>query len=192
MLDINRHLHIRRSPGYFALKQDVEDFLYREMELLDERRFEEWLELFAEDLVYFMPMRRNVRHGYHEDDENTREGQGISWLEEDKWTLTKRVEQIRTGIHWAEEPLSRICHIVTGVMLADAKPDPTSATEVVVRSRFLVYQNRGETENYTLIGKRIDTLRRAETAHGPDWRIRRREIILDQNMLLAKNLTAFF
>ena len=60
MLDLNRHLAIRRAPGYFALKQDVEDFLYREMELLDERRFEEWLELFAEDLVYFMPMRRNT------------------------------------------------------------------------------------------------------------------------------------
>ena len=192
MLDMNRHLQIRRTPGYFALKQDVEDFLYRETELLDERRFEEWLELFAEDLVYFMPMRRNVRHGYHEDDENTKEGQGISWLEEDKWTLTKRVEQIRTGIHWAEEPLSRICHIVTGVLLMDAKPDVANANEVVVRSRFLIYQNRGETENYTLIGKRTDTLRRVEAAHGPDWRIARREIILDQNVLLAKNLTAFF
>ncbi len=192
MLDMNRHLQIRRTPGYFALKQDVEDFLYRETELLDERRFEEWLELFAEDLVYFMPMRRNVRHGYHEDDENTKEGQGISWLEEDKWTLTKRVEQIRTGIHWAEEPLSRICHIVTGVLLMDAKPDVVNANEVVVRSRFLIYQNRGETENYTLIGKRTDTLRGVETGHGPDWRIARREIILDQNVLLAKNLTAFF
>ena len=75
---------------------------------------------------------------------------------------------------------------------AAAKPAPASATEVVVRSRFLVYQNRGETENYTMIGKRIDTLRRVDTAHGPDWRIARREIILDQNVLLAKNLTAFF
>jgi 3-phenylpropionate/cinnamic acid dioxygenase small subunit len=192
MGNMNRHLEIRRSPAYFALKQDVEDFLYREADLLDERRFEAWLDLLAEDLVYFMPMRRNVRHGMHEEQENTVQGQGISWLDEDKWTLTKRVEQIRTGIHWAEEPLSRICHMVSNVQLLDARPDAESASEVVVRSRFLIHQNRGEYETYTFVGKRTDTLRRVASDAGGDWRIARREIILDQNVLLAKNLTAFF
>ena len=41
---------------------EVQDFLYREAELLDERRYEEWLDLFTEDARYFMPMRRNVPH----------------------------------------------------------------------------------------------------------------------------------
>ena len=188
MGDMQRHLELRRNPAYFTLKQDVEDFLYREADLLDERRFEDWLELLAEDLVYFMPMRRNVRQGHHDEHENTVQGQGISWLDEDKWTLTKRVEQIRTGIHWAEEPMSRVCHMVTNVQLLDARPDVETANEVVVRSRFLIHQNRGEYETYTFVGKRTDTLRRA----GGDWRVARREIILDQNVLLAKNLTAFF
>ena len=190
MGDLLRHLEIRRSPAYFALKQDVEDFLYREADLLDERRFEDWLELLAEDLVYFMPMRRNVRQGYHDEQENTIQGQGISWLDEDKWTLTKRVEQIRTGIHWAEEPMSRVCHMVTNVQLLDARPSVEAASDVVVRSRFLIHQNRGEYETYTFVGKRTDSLRRH--ASGNDWRVARREIILDQNILLAKNLTAFF
>ena len=44
------------------LKEEIEQFLYREAELLDERRYEEWLELFTEDAHYFMPMRRNVPH----------------------------------------------------------------------------------------------------------------------------------
>src|SRR5690349_5319537 len=35
----------------------VEQFLYREARLLDERRFHEWLELFTEDLRYWMPVR---------------------------------------------------------------------------------------------------------------------------------------
>ena len=192
MGDMNRHLEIRRNPAYFALKQDVEDFLYREADLLDERRFEDWLNLLAEDLVYFMPMRRNVRQGMHDEHENTLQGQGISWLDEDKWTLTKRVEQIRTGIHWAEEPMSRISHLITNVQLLDARPDVESAKEVVVRSRFLIHQNRGEYETYTFVGKRTDTLRRAGAAVDGDWRVARREIILDQNVLLAKNLTAFF
>ena len=45
------------------LKFEIEEFLYQEAELLDERRFEEWLELLTEDVRYFMPIRRNVKFG---------------------------------------------------------------------------------------------------------------------------------
>jgi 3-phenylpropionate/cinnamic acid dioxygenase small subunit len=38
---------------------EVEQFLYREARLLDERRFHEWLELFTEDVRYWMAGRRN-------------------------------------------------------------------------------------------------------------------------------------
>src|SRR3546814_11557379 len=42
-----------------TLKERVEDFLSYEGELLDERRFDEWLELFTEDARYWMPLARN-------------------------------------------------------------------------------------------------------------------------------------
>jgi 3-phenylpropionate/cinnamic acid dioxygenase small subunit len=171
-----------------ALTYELEQFLYLEAELIDERRFDEWLELLADDLVYFMPIRRNVKYGQHAERENTREGEGISWFEEDKWTLTKRVEQIQTGLHYAEEPLSRVCHMISNVRLVDAKPSAEAPDTVTVSSRFLVYQNRIEYETYTFVGKRLDTLRR--TAEG--WQIVRREILLDQNVLMAKNLSTFF
>src|SRR6185369_8732867 len=106
-----------RDPRYYQLKQDIEEFLYREADLLDERRFDEWLSLLADDLVYFMPIRRNVKYGEHAEHENTRQGEGISWFDEDKWTLAKRIEQIQTGVHYAEEPLSRVCHVVTNVRI---------------------------------------------------------------------------
>ena len=169
------------------LRAEVEDFLYLEADLLDQREFKAWLDLLAEDISYFMPMRRNVKFGQHEEKENTRLGQGISWFDEDKWTLTKRVEQILTGVHYAEEPLSRITHMVSNVRILDVQ-DVEGIQVVTVQSRFLVYQNRVEHENYTFNGRRTDVLRR--TAEG--WRITKREIILDQNVLLAKNLTAFF
>ena len=178
------------APGRakWELTQEVADFLYREADLLDGRRFREWLDLLAEDLIYFMPIRRNVKFGQQADREDTRQGEGISWFDEDKWTLGKRVEQILTGVHYAEEPLSRVCHLVSNVRVLEARPTPEVAEEVVVGSRFLIYQNRVEYENHTFIGRRTDTLRRA----GEDWRIARREIILEQNVLLAKNLTIFF
>jgi 3-phenylpropionate/cinnamic acid dioxygenase small subunit len=177
-----------RGLPYFELKNQAEEFLYEEAELLDQRRFVEWLDLFTEDLVYFMPIRRNVKFGEHAARENTREGEDISWFEEDKATLSKRVEQINTGIHWAEEPLSRICHVVSNVQLVEARPSVEDANEMVVRSRFLIYQNRVEYESYFFVGKRTDLLR----MENGQWKNSRREIILDQNVLLAKNLTVFF
>jgi 3-phenylpropionate/cinnamic acid dioxygenase small subunit len=169
-----------------VLRHEVEDFLYREAELLDARRYEEWLALFTDDARYFMPMRRNVPHDAT-DREFTREGADVNWFDEGKDTLSRRVRQIGTGIHWAEEPPSRICHIVSNVDVVRATPPDGEATEVDVRSRFLVYRNRVETETDLLVGKREDRLRRVDGA----WRIARRKIVLDQSVLLAKNLTFF-
>src|SRR5277367_6051656 len=149
-----------RPLAWYQLRQEIEDFLYQEADLLDQRRFKEWLELLAEDLVYFMPIRRNVKFGQHAEHENTRQGEGISWFDEDKWTLTKRVEQILTGVHYAEEPLSRITHMVSNVQIKGARPDVDRASEIDVTSRFLIYQNRVEYETYTFVGRRNDTLRR--------------------------------
>ncbi|HEX5049104.1 MAG TPA: aromatic-ring-hydroxylating dioxygenase subunit beta, partial [Gammaproteobacteria bacterium] len=47
--------------------------------------------------------------------------------------------------------------------------------------------NRVETETDILVGRREDQLRR----NGAGWLLARRKIILDQNVLLSKNLTFF-
>src|SRR5215469_4839501 len=178
--------HDARIQG-LMLRQEVEDFLFHEAELLDERRYREWLDLLADDIRYWMPMRRNVKYG-EEEREFTRERQDIAWFDEGKDTLIRRVKQIQTGIHWAEEPVSRISHLVTNVQLVEATPSVEAAPEVTTRCRFLIYRNRVETETDILVGKREDVLRR----EGDDWRIARRKIVLDQNVLLSKNLTFFF
>ena len=179
------------------LAQDVAEFLYREAELLDERRYEEWLALLADDIRYWMPMRRNVKFGEGER-EFTREGTDIAWFDEGKDTLTRRVRQIQTGIHWAEEPQSRIAHLVSNVQVVEVSPSLAEPQEVAVKCRFLIYRNRVETETDLLVGKREDTLCRGGNGRGgnaqgaSDWQIARRKIILDQNVLLSKNLTFFF
>jgi 3-phenylpropionate/cinnamic acid dioxygenase small subunit len=168
------------------LVQEIAQFLFAEAELLDERRHDEWLALLADDIRYWMPMRRNVKYG-DTTREFTRETEDISWFDEGKDTLTRRVRQIQTGIHWAEEPQSRISHMVSNVQLVSATPDVAAPREVVTKSRFLIYRNRVETETDILVGRREDSLRR----HGAGWLLARRKIILDQNVLLSKNLTFF-
>ena len=169
------------------LKQQIEDFLYHEAELLDERRYEDWLTLLTDDVRYWMPMRRNVKFGELER-EFTREGQDINWFDEGKDTLTRRVQQILTGVHWAEEPLSRLCHMVSNVQLLHVQPSVVEPAEVTVKCRFLIYRNRVETETDLLVGKREDVLQRVDE----QWKIRQRKVVLDQNVLLVKNLTFFF
>jgi 3-phenylpropionate/cinnamic acid dioxygenase small subunit len=170
------------------LKHEIEDFLYREADLLDERRYDDWLALLTDDVRYWMPMRRNVKVDDLAERELTRERRDIGWFDEGKETLTRRVRQIQTGIHWAEEPVSRISHLISNVQLLEVNPSRGEPAEVTVKCRFLIYRNRVETETDILVGKREDKLRR----DGSDWRIAHRKILLDQNVLLSKNLTFFF
>lgn len=169
------------------LHRSVEAFLHEEADLLDDRRFDDWLALCCEDIRYWMPLVRNVQYGKAEM-QFTRERMDTAWMDEGKETLRQRVQQLKTGIHWAEEPQSRVSHLVTNIRVLEAKPSLDEAREVLVKSRFLVYRNRLEDEVDLYVGKRKDLLRR----EGASWRIARREIYLDQNVLLSKNLTTFF
>lgn len=164
------------------LLREVEQFMFHEADLLDWWRLDEWLDLLHEDLQYVMPMARNVPAAQR-DLQYTAVGREIAWFDEGKHLIEQRVKQIRTGVHWAEEPLSRISHLVTNVRLLAARTD-----EVDVSSRFAVYRNRMERETDWYVGKRRDTLRRVDGM----WRLLKREIYLDQNVLLPKNLTIFF
>ena len=66
-------------------------------------RFNDWIELVADDIHYHMPVRRNVKFG-EQARENSSSDSEISWFDEGKRTLAGRVRQINTGLHWAEEP----------------------------------------------------------------------------------------
>ena len=88
----------RRLLDRLRLKEEIEAFLYHEAELLDERRYEEWLALFTDDVHYWMPMRRNVPADELAR-EFTRDGRDVNWFDEGKDTLTRRVKQIGTGVH---------------------------------------------------------------------------------------------
>ena len=174
--------------------REVEQFLYREARLLDERRFHEWLELFADDVRYWMPVRTSrypksskaiaiLDPGRYEEEELSKEDE-LAIFDETKETLGRRIARLDTGMAWAEDPPSRTRHLISNIEL---EPGETAA-ELRVYSNFLVYRNRAETEQDFYVGARQDVLRRVDAA----WKIARRKIILDQNVLLAKNVSVFF
>ena len=165
------------------LREEIEQFYFHEAALLDERRFDEWINLIADDIHYHMPIRRNVKFG-EQARENTSSLSEISWFDEGKRTLAGRVRQINTGIHWCEEPFSRIRHIISNVRVTEVNGD-----EINVASNFFVWQNRLRDEVNLFVGAREDILRRDEETQ---WKIAKRLILLDQNVLLAKVITTFF
>ena len=172
--------------AYLDLIREVEEFFHAEADLLDERDYDEWLDLLTDDIVYWMPMRKNV--SYKNRDTDTTAEDDIAWIHDDKETLIKRVRQIQTGVHWADEPISRISHLITNIRLAEPVSSLAEGEKLTTKCRFLVYRNRLETETDLLIGRREDTLTRIDGK----LRVARRKIILDQSTLLAKNLTMFF
>lgn len=166
----------------FQLQAELAEFLYFEADLLDERRYEEWLDLLAEDYQYSVPLRMNVAFADNDERNQTRPGSEICWFDEGKETTASRVAQLMTGLHWAEEPVSRVSHLVTNIRVVSV-----ALPEVRLSSRFLVYRNRVSDETDFLVGRRKDTLRRV----GDSWQIVQRELLLDQTVLLAKNLSIF-
>jgi 3-phenylpropionate/cinnamic acid dioxygenase small subunit len=175
------------------LIREVEQFLYREARLLDERRFHEWLQLFADDVRYWMVTRSNLyprsskaiailNPGRNVDE--TTEDDGLAILDETQKTLEGRIARLETGMAWAEDPPSRTRHLIANIELA---PGGTPS-EFGVYSNFIVYRNRSETEQDFYVGTRRDTLRRIDGV----LHISSRKITLDQNVLVAKNISIFF
>lgn len=164
------------------LTAEVADFLYQEADLLDERRYAEWLDLLSEDYQYSVPLRLNVHYDDVAEREQTRAGADVCWFDEGKPTARQRVAQLATGRHWAEEPVSRVTHLVGNVRL-----ESTTLPEVDVSCRFVVYRNRVADETDFLVGRRRDRLRRTDDG----WQVCRRTLLLDQAVLLAKNLSVF-
>ncbi|MGH2585141.1 MAG: 3-phenylpropionate/cinnamic acid dioxygenase subunit beta [Dehalococcoidia bacterium] len=166
----------------------VEQFLYREARLLDDRRFRDWLPLLTDDISYTMPTRFNrLREGPNEQWEVEKELDELCFFEETKDSLSARVERFYSGMAWAEEPPSRTRHLITNVEVLDTGTED----EVLVYSSFLTYRSRLEgredDENF-FVGRREDTLRLVDGG----WRLARRRIITDAIVMNAPNLSIFF
>jgi 3-phenylpropionate/cinnamic acid dioxygenase small subunit len=163
-----------------ALWLELMHFYIHEAWLLDERKLKEWLDLFTDDVLYFIPRRKNVlRREAHR--EVTPLGD-LALIEDDRRYLEMRVARLDTGMAWGEDPPSRTRHLIGNLAV-----EPLSGGEVKAKTAFLVYRSHLETDHQLLAGSREDLLRKVDGA----WKIAKRTILLDANVLLDKNLSVF-
>ena len=161
------------------IQHEIEQFLYSEAELLDHRRFDEWLDLMADDFLYQMPVRLTREAGQTGD-----LSMEMMHFDDDKNTLSMRVERLKTDFAWAEDPPSRTRHLVTNVRIREGdRPG-----EYHVQSYFLIYRNRGmSAEADLLAGQKDDLIRR----DGDSFKLVKRLITVDQSTLGTRNLAIF-
>ena len=99
----------------------VENFLYREARLMDEHAYDEWLALWTDDALYWVPC--------NEDDFDPE--RHVSIVYENKARLEDRIARLKSGAAYAQDPKSRLSRIVSNVEIEDG-----NATEVIVHSTF--------------------------------------------------------
>ena len=160
------------------LRVAVQDFLWHEAELLDDRRFEDWLALLAEDIRYTAPISvtRKTPSPTVVDE--------IGYFDDNLPSLTLRVKRLLTDVAWAENPPSHTRRFVTNIRVRPGENED----ELAVRNSLLLYRSRGDRGAHDLIvGERHDLLR----AVGGELRIARRRAVLDQSSLSTKNLGVF-
>jgi 3-phenylpropionate/cinnamic acid dioxygenase small subunit len=161
-----------------GLRQQLEELLYREAWLLDQDRLEEWLDLLSENIHYWAPVRADMNRGQEDFSSPLR----LAFFDDNKDGLRLRVARIRTGAAHADEPPSRVRHLITNVQVVET-PDAETAK---IASNFLVFKSRRNREENLFVGCREDTWR----LHGGAWKLDERMILLDHNVI--ENITVLF
>jgi 3-phenylpropionate/cinnamic acid dioxygenase small subunit len=105
------------------LQATVAEFLFCEARLLDAQNWRRWLELYAEDCLFWAPAT-TMRGGYTADPE--RELNFIYIV--GRAGLEARVFRLETNSSMASTPPPRTCHLVTCVVIDEAKPEQVCAT----------------------------------------------------------------
>jgi 3-phenylpropionate/cinnamic acid dioxygenase small subunit len=172
---------IRKPSVDQQLWNELMHFYIGEAWLLDERRLNEWLELFTDDLIYFMPRRKNVLRRDIER-ELTKPGD-MAFFEDTMEMMRVRVMRLETGMAWAEDPPSRTRHLIGNLVVG-----PTENGEIRTKTGFIVYKSHLETDTDIYAGYREDVLRQVDG----EWKISKRTVVLDANVLLSKNISIFF
>jgi benzoate/toluate 1,2-dioxygenase beta subunit len=131
-----------------ALDRSVfETFLYAEARLLDERRFRDWMALFAEDGTYWVPAVADQDSPFNQ----------VSLFYDDRALMKTRVDRLEHPRIHIQTPPSRTAHLIGNVML-DAADDATG--DYTVSSTVMMVEYRDEQQRL-FAGRQIHRLRRA-------------------------------
>jgi 3-phenylpropionate/cinnamic acid dioxygenase small subunit len=155
--------------GKAALRQEVEELLYREAWLLDSYRLREWFDLLTDDVRYLIPTIETVRGSDQRYRDDVPYYHFVDW---DRSIIDLRLRQIETALNHSEIPASVVQRIVSNVFVESTD----GGAEVKVYSNVQATLVRHGMFEVVFKGKREDKLRRTDANGG--WKIAERKVEL--------------
>jgi 3-phenylpropionate/cinnamic acid dioxygenase small subunit len=155
-----------------ADSREIEQFLYSEASLLDERKYEEWLALFTEDSVYWIPTGR----------EKSNPEKVTSFIYDDRRQLAQRVSRLLHPAVHCQTPASRTSHLIANIRVGGH-----GGHEIQVHSTFALFESRLDSQR-AFSGHCEHRLRRVESS----WRIVAKTVKLVNSHAVFSNLTFLF
>jgi 3-phenylpropionate/cinnamic acid dioxygenase small subunit len=112
-------------------EQDLIRFVYREARLLDEKRFDEWYELFTEDGFYWVPLAPGQLDPYDH----------TSLAYEDRLLLKLRIERLKSPRAFSQQPESRCHHVL---QMPEVEKSDAASNEHIVRTQCIYTETHGD------------------------------------------------
>lgn len=153
-------------------QRKVEQFLFHEARLLDQRRLDDWLSLWTSDGMYWIPQQHGQQSPYDH----------ISLAWEDKMLREVRVKRLTNARNWSQQPVTRTARLVGNVTAAGYD----AAGSLVVHSVFQMTEWR-KCEPRQWAGNMSHKLE----AHGDSWRIRFKRVDLVNCEAVQESIQVF-
>jgi len=150
-------------------REHIERFLFYEARLMDEHRYDEWLALWSDPALYWVPSNSDEIDPRRE----------VSLIYDDHVRLQLRVSRLKSGFAHAQEPKSRMRRLISNVEV-----DETGDGEVIANSNFMLAElRRGRQDLFA--GRSTHRLR----PHNGSFKMVSKKVLLINNDEPIDNLT---
>jgi benzoate/toluate 1,2-dioxygenase subunit beta len=140
----------------------VVEFLHREARLADEARYAEWLTLWTDDGVYWVPATT---------DPGADPEKHLSHIYDNRGRLETRIKLLQTGYRYSQEPASSMRRLISNIEVA-----PAESGELVAESNFALAELaiQARREMHWWVGRATHRLRRVDG----ELRMCRKKVVL--------------
>ena len=94
-------------------RRTIETFIYTEALYADESRYAEWESLLDDDMHYWVPISHEAQAGEFD----------ASIINDNRSRLATRLRQLRTGARHSQVPVSRMCRLLTNMVIEKLTED---------------------------------------------------------------------
>jgi benzoate/toluate 1,2-dioxygenase subunit beta len=151
-----------------SLRERAEEFLFHEAKLLDEHRYEEWLALWTDDGLYWVPCN----------DDDADPARQAMIIYDNRARLDERIYRLTSGSAFAQQPRSRTWRLISNVQVRENRGD------YLVESNCIIAELRRSRQDI-FAARIIHTLRPT----GESFRIALKKVLLLNNDEPIDNLT---